>query len=101
MLFRLCTVLKYPHPDYLAPLLSSKQISEWDAYFKIEPLEWRQDYRAGMICAILHNANYKSKRKPEDFFPELKAVIRRKQSVSEMKDLLMGMVEASKTWQQT
>ena len=36
MAFSLCMDLGYPHPDYLLPLLSSKQLSDWEAFYLIQ-----------------------------------------------------------------
>lgn len=34
--FTLCESLGYPHPDYLLPMLSSKQLAEWETYFLLK-----------------------------------------------------------------
>ena len=53
--------------------MDSYEIQEWLEYSKVEPLEYRADLRAGIICAVIANVN-KGKRKapykPEDFMPE-------------------------------
>ncbi len=36
MLFRLCLALGYPHPDYLTETLTSTQLTEWLAYYKLQ-----------------------------------------------------------------
>jgi hypothetical protein len=54
----MCLALGFPHPDYLKPLLSSRQLTDWHAYSELEP--WgplRDDERAGQVCATLYNIN--------------------------------------------
>ena len=75
MLFRLALALGYPHPDYLAPLLSSAQLTEWMAYFSVEPFgQARQDSASRLIAWILLNANRASGVEPfaiDDILPNL------------------------------
>ena len=53
---RLALTLHYPHPDYLLPLLTSKQYDDWEIYDTIEPFgQRRSDRMAGEIAAA--NAN--------------------------------------------
>lgn len=33
--FSLCLDLGYPHPDYLLPLLTSRQLAEWEAFYLV------------------------------------------------------------------
>ena len=54
--------------------MDSYEIQEWIEYNKVEPLEYRDDLRAGMICAVVANAHRaKGQRafKAEDFMPEI------------------------------
>lgn len=46
--------LGYPHPDYLLPKLTMRQMIEWDSYFKVEP--WGHidnERRHGTLCEIV------------------------------------------------
>lgn len=46
----------YPHPDYLLKYLTSRQITEWFAYYKIEPFgPHAEEMRFGIIGALLVN----------------------------------------------
>ena len=52
--------------------MDSYEIQEWIEYNKIEPLEYRDDLRASMICAVIANAHrVKGQKifKAEDFMP--------------------------------
>ena len=53
--------------------MDSYEIQEWIEYSKVEPLEYRADLRAGMICAVVANAHRGKGKpfKPEDFMPEI------------------------------
>lgn len=57
--------------------LDSKELSEWMAYSRIEPIgEYRKDLRAGIIASVVANGiqSFGDKKgkdyKPEDFMPE-------------------------------
>ena len=60
--------------DGLLAELSSTQIAEWMAYFRLEPSgERRADLRAGIIASTVANAHRaKDSRpyKPQDFMPD-------------------------------
>jgi len=44
------------HPDYLLDQLTSKQLSEWEAYDKIDPIgSWRDDFRIARLESLLVN----------------------------------------------
>lgn len=74
-MFRLCLALGYPHPDYLLRMLTSRQITEWLAYYDLEPWgETRADLRAGIVASTLANCHRDPKQRPEayravDFMP--------------------------------
>jgi hypothetical protein len=72
--------------------LDSREISEWMAYYSIDPFgEVRADYRMAMSCCLLANIN-RGKGQPfkvSDFMPEFGP--KKEQTVDEMKALLMGM----------
>lgn len=57
--------------------LDSAELTEWMAYFNIEPFgPVQEDYRAGVLSAIAFNSVPRERgqtpAKPEDFFPSLK-----------------------------
>ena len=69
--------LGYPHPDYLLPLLTSEQLSEWQAYALLEPfVEKNRDFSLGILGhAVAQFSQMKSSKKltPQDFMlPEFK-----------------------------
>jgi hypothetical protein len=54
-------------------IMSSNEFAEWRAYDRINPFgERRADLRAGVVAAVVANANRGKRRKafrPEDFMP--------------------------------
>jgi len=80
-------------------------LSEWEAYDRIDPIgDWRADFNFATLKSLLMNMNLSIYRKrgtipkftaPIDFMPdwsgELRKVAVKKQSVEEMKQLLLGM----------
>jgi uncharacterized membrane protein len=86
--------------------LTSKQLSEWQAYDRLEPIDnqQRSDLRMGILASLIANlaANIYSKKnkkpkkfKPEDFMPKWNTSGRAKkqQSVEEMKSILMAFTK--------
>jgi len=71
-LFELSLALGIPHPDFLIEQLSSRQISEWIAFARIQPLgESRSDWRMGRLAALIaniHRAKDAPEYRPEDFY---------------------------------
>lgn len=62
--------LGYAHPDHLLRELTSWQISEWLAYYQIEPFgEERADLRAGIVASVTANANRDADKRPEPYSP--------------------------------
>lgn len=61
--------------DLLAKM-SSREISEWMAFFSLEPWGTEvEDWRAGMVAATIANVNRDTKRQrkpfqPSDFMPQ-------------------------------
>ncbi|MEW6048249.1 MAG: hypothetical protein AB1609_17530 [Bacillota bacterium] len=55
--------------------MSSRELSEWMAYFQLEPWGTEvEDWRAGLVAATIANANRDPKRRrrpyePRDFMP--------------------------------
>lgn len=57
--------------DALLARLSSRQISEWMAYYTLDPFgEERADLRAAMICALLANINRDPEKRKEAYTAE-------------------------------
>jgi hypothetical protein len=54
--------------------ISSRELSEWEAFYGLEPFgERKADYRAGIIAATVANVNLPSGHQAmgaDDFFPE-------------------------------
>jgi hypothetical protein len=84
------------HPDYLLDVLTSKQLSEWEAYDRIDPIgTWREDFRMAQICCVVANSIGGGKKDgnafaPMDFMPNWSGekVEPPKQSAEEMADIL-------------
>jgi hypothetical protein len=76
----------------LSRIMSSSDITEAMAYYSIEPFgEWREDYRAALICSVLANIHSGSRSKkfgPKDFMPEFGKVQEDKQLISDIKEAL-------------
>jgi len=82
--------------------LTSSQLSEWEAYDKIDPVgTWRDDFRMAYLSSIVTNLvlsvhgkpGVKSKA-PIDFMPdwdEDKEKVVKKQSIEEQKDILLAL----------
>ncbi|MCP4475381.1 MAG: DUF4035 domain-containing protein [Gammaproteobacteria bacterium] len=86
-----------PHPDFLLPYMSSKQLREAEIYYSMDPYGEKQGYRqAASVCSVIANVNRDSKRKPipyktEDFMPQFGGRKNKKQTVNEMNKILFGM----------
>lgn len=84
------------HPDFLLEQLTSSQLAEWEAFYKIEPWGCRvEDYRFGVVASTLLSPSIKKGRKVpkwNEIFPEY-VKTPKKQSVEEMKSILMSMVK--------
>jgi hypothetical protein len=91
------------HPDYLLDQLTSKQLSEWEAYDKIDPIgTWRDDFRLAKIESLITNIVQQLYAKkgvkpvvttPIDFMVDWTAEekVKEQQSVEDMKAVLMGI----------
>lgn len=81
--------------------VSWQELQEWHAYYKVEPFgEQRADIRAGLICTVIANSAFGRKKgskayQIKDFllFQDTEHSSPKKQSVEEMKHLLMGLVK--------
>lgn len=74
--------------DELLQSISSTELTQWIAYYSIEPFgPAREDDRAGVVAATMANCHTGKSRKsykPNDFFPRKKA----RQTVEQMIALL-------------
>lgn len=64
----------FAHPDHLLKQLSSPQLSEWEAYDRLEPVgRWGSDYRGAALLSLMTNVHLKKGSpltKPQDFMPD-------------------------------
>ncbi|MGE5585721.1 MAG: hypothetical protein ACM309_09385 [Bacillota bacterium] len=73
---------------------SSRELSEWIAFFSLEPWGTEvEDWRAGLIAATIANANRDPKKRrkpyePQDFMPRRDAPAREEQSWEEQAKVL-------------
>lgn len=88
--------------------LTSKQISEWEAYDRIDPIgKWRDDFGVAKLESLIVNIVQQLYAKkghtpvvttPIEFMPDWsgdrKETEVKKQSVEEMKSTLMGLAKA-------
>lgn len=92
--------------------ITSQQLAEWEAYDKIDPIgSWRDDYRIAVLDALIVNIVSKLYAKkghtpkevlPTDFIPNWTGEkrIERKQSVADMKQVLMSIAAAAQKKEQ-
>jgi len=67
-MFRLCLGLGVPHPRYLAGVLTSRDITDWQQYAQLEPFGApADDIRQGGIAAAIYNVNRDAKKAPQPF----------------------------------
>jgi len=91
-------------------MLTSRQISEWEAYDRLDPIgEWREDFRFAQLMSLLVNIVSRIFAKkgqtikdvsPMDFMPDWVGVAtnenvsaQKVQSVEEMKSILLGIAK--------
>lgn len=88
------------HPDYLLRRLTAKQLREWEVYYNKEPFGQELGfYQSAIISSVIANVNRgKNSRsyKPEDFIPKMYLGEKKKQSVEEMRKILMAMAGVKK-----
>jgi len=66
----LTLALGYPHPDHLMQAITGPQLADWLDFYAVEPWgDTRADLRAGIVAAVIANANRDAKRRPEPFTP--------------------------------
>lgn len=95
------------HPDRLLDQLTSRQLSEWEAYDRIDPIgTWREDFRVANLMALVQNiASSLYGKKNEirwaagsDYMPdwdgEREVTPKHKQTVEEMKQVFIGISKA-------
>lgn len=70
--------------------MSSSEISEAMAFYKIEPYgEWRDDYRAAMLASVTANCHAGSKSRqfqPSDFMPDFSGEAPKRKLVDDIKE---------------
>ena len=95
-------MLGFAHPDQLLGQLSSKEITEWRAYDRLEPID-KEEFGWATLCSVVSNiaiSIYGKKGSkytaPTDFLPEYEntSVVKEKkeQTVEEQKKLLLMIV---------
>jgi len=102
--------LGYPHPDYLLTQLTSAQLVEWEEYDKLDPIgKWRDELSIASVCSLITNIVRQLHTKkghkveftsPDDFMIKWGDVAKpepKKQSVEEMKEVMLGLVRTTKT----
>jgi len=112
----LCRELGYTHPNELLDHLTFEELKEWEAFDQLEPIgrmEFRMEYMLGTVCAVLVNTvasifskkgSNNTKVVPADFMPqwgvfenEVFNKEKPKQSMEEMKQLLLSMAKVQNT----
>lgn len=97
----------YAHPDHLLEQITSEQLSEWEAYNRMEPIgEYRRDYRIAALSSLVYNFassfGGKGKRKIAQikdfmfFLEDEPPKEPEQQSVEEMKAALYSIAATSK-----
>ena len=100
----------YAHPDHLLNELTSRQISEWEAYDRLDPIgEWRADFRMAYLCTIvtniaraIHGEKGAKMTVPLDFMPEWDkgdsddTTVLRKQTPEQMRQILVAITKEYK-----
>lgn len=69
--------------------ISSQELSEWLAYYELEPFgEERADLRMGILASVFANANRDPKKgrafKPQDFIPSFEGKAKKQQTPQEI-----------------
>jgi hypothetical protein len=102
-MFRLALALGFPHPDYLLPMLNSRQITEWQAYWEMEPFgEIAAEFRSGQIAAMIVNTHLRKGSQPmkaADFVPTSYGLTNgdsRPQTLEEQKAIVQSFVAQAK-----
>lgn len=97
----------YPHPDYLLSILTSEQLSEWMAFYNLEPFGFEMERnKFGMLTSTVANV-FASKKSGDsftvnDFYPRPEDIMfkkdkkLKKQDVEEMKEILMQLAGKEK-----
>lgn len=80
--------------DELLRRISSRELTEWMAFFSLEPWGTEvEDWRAGMVASVIANANRDPKRRrkpyePQDFMPRRDRPAQEEQSWEEQARIL-------------
>lgn len=76
--------------------ISSKELTEWMAFYSLEPFGTEVDLLGhAIVASLIYNANRGKNRakSPAEFIPDFESALH-KQSVDEMKDIARIMTEA-------
>lgn len=95
--FRLALALGCPNVDAMLDAMPARMLSEWVAYYGIEPwCEQRADLRMGIICATMANAwSSKGRRmKPMDFMPRFDVEPQKVQVVADQQAMFEAFRQA-------
>lgn len=88
--------------------LTSAQIAEWEAFNRLEPIgNWTDDFRFARLMSMIMNivksiwgkkGSSKKMSKPSDFMPDWEGKYKepKKQTVDQMKNILLGIASQSK-----
>jgi hypothetical protein len=94
---RLALALGMTVPELLGRM-DSRELSDWQAYFQLEPFgPPQEDLRAGYLASLFYNVNRKSSapaRSAADFFPSLKGSLKTP-TVQELRAAAMGWALAA------
>lgn len=90
---RLCLQLGFwPHPDFLYNVLTSKQISDWIEYSKIEPFGFPLKYfQLGQVATIM--ASWTKNKKPDAFLPKVFDPNKKPQSDEDIAKIIRSMAK--------
>ena len=102
----------YPHPDHLLKQLTSSQVSEWEAYDRLDPIgKWRDELGfaslSSLIVNIVRTIYAKKGTTPKDSTPtdfmmkwgysaEEQKPEPKQQSVEDMKTIMEGIASTFK-----
>lgn len=103
----MCRELGIVHPDKLLDQVTSAQLSEWEAYDKLDPIgTWRSDFQMAQLISVIHNIfnslYCKKGQRPTttnalDFMPdwdgEGKQPMIKKTSPEEIKQIFVGIAK--------
>ncbi len=76
--------LGYPHPDYLLPYLTSRQLREWIAYNNIEPFgQPEQDLQSAFTRQVMAQTSMAERKNGEGFSIEEMSLNKRREETDD------------------